>query len=222
MVALLLGYSVKKANKIHSPETSFGGFTSISEVAQELCRILNIFCEPITGSLKTLEKVTESLIFNDDVKNPQSISTILTPKVKVLLVCLLYRTNLKGFFQHLGVMNKIWLNHNKPVAISTTGVEQFFSEFERATSRMQMQTQITDEYGKLLILLFHFRRLSLERVAHDKDERRPCNTQHNDILESSIDLWELIRTNHDYFKMVWKDICKNQSEKMKEDASKVI
>ena len=124
MVALLLGYSVKKANKIHSPETSFGGFTSISEVAQELYRILNFFCEPITASLKTLEKVTESPIFND-VKNPKSISTILTPKVKVLLVRLLYRTNLKGFFQHLGVMNKIWLNHNKPVAISTTGVEQF-------------------------------------------------------------------------------------------------
>ena len=94
VVALLLGYSIKKANKVHSPETSFGGFTSISEVAQELCRILNIFCEPITGSLKTLEKVTESLIFNEDVKNPQSISTILTPKVKVPLVCLFCRTNL--------------------------------------------------------------------------------------------------------------------------------
>ena len=65
VVALLLGYSVKKANKIHSPETSFGGFTSISEVAQELCRILNFFCEPITASLKNLEKVTESPIFND-------------------------------------------------------------------------------------------------------------------------------------------------------------
>ena len=33
VVALLLRYFVKKANKIHSPETSFGGFTSISEVA---------------------------------------------------------------------------------------------------------------------------------------------------------------------------------------------
>ena len=98
VVALLLGYFVKKANNIHSPETSFGGFTYISEVAQEICRILNFFREPITGSLKTLEKVTESPIFNDDVKNPKSISTILTPKVKVLLVFLLYRTNLKGFF----------------------------------------------------------------------------------------------------------------------------
>ena len=64
-----------------------------------------------------------------------------------------------------------------------------------------MQTQITDEYGKLSILLFHFRRLSLERVVHDKDERRPCKTQNN-VLDSSIHLWVLIRTNHDYFKMV--------------------
>ena len=62
----------------------------------------------------------------------------------------------------------------------------------------------------------------MERVAHDKDERHPCNTQRNNILESSIDLWELIRTNQEYFKMVWKDICKNQSEKIKEVASKVI
>ena len=73
VVAPLLGYSIKKANKVHSPDTSFGGFTSISEVAQELCRILNIFCKPITGSFKTLERVTGSLIFNDDVKYLQSI-----------------------------------------------------------------------------------------------------------------------------------------------------
>ena len=131
---------------------------------------------------------------------------------------LLYRTHLKGFFQHLGIMNKIWLKHNKPVSISTTGVEQFFSEFQRATTRMQMQTQITDQYGELLVQLFHFRRLSLEKLTHEKDERRPCNSQRNHILESSLDLWELIRTKGTYFETVWKEICANQSEKINLDS----
>lgn len=218
IVAILLGYKVKTANKLHSPKTSFGGFRSITEIAQEICRLLLFFEKPVCGTRLLHEKYTKSPQFIDDEKTPKSISTVLTSKVKTLFIRMLFRVNLKGFLNHLCIMNKVWLRHEKPVAISTTNVEQFFSEFNRATNRLQMQNNITNKYAQMLTGLFHFRRLSLEKLTHGKSERRPMNTQRNHIIESSMDLWHMIEHERKQFEDTWKKICENQLMKIENTA----
>ena len=132
---------------------------------------------------------------------------------------MLYRTNLKGFFCHLAIMNKIWIRHGKPVAISTTNVEQFFSEFQKATSRLQHQNNLTDHYAQLMCGLFHFRRLSLEKVAHEKTERRKMNSQRNHILEACLDLWEEMEKDKENVEQIWTRICQTQTKKLEDNAT---
>ena len=91
-------------------------------------------------------------------------------------------------------MNKVLLRHEKPVAISIS--------------------LILNSFTQILTGLFHFRRFSLEKLTHDKCERRPMNTQRNNIIESSMDLWHMIEHERKQFEDTWKKICENQLMKI--------
>ena len=162
-----------------------------------------------------MDKVTKSPAFVDSdfsYRNPIRIP-ITTNKVKQLLVRMLYRVNLKGFFNHCIILNKMWIKREMLIPISTTNVETLFSEFNRATNRLQMQSGITEEYGQTLCAIFHFRRILIERVSKDKNQTRKMNSQRNNYMEAMMDYWDLMESNEEKISLKWLQMCDAEKKK---------